>query len=397
MRIGVDATCWNNRRGYGRHLRSLLAALAEVDQRHEYKLFIDGPLVEQGDLPKNAAAVLVQTSVPAAEAARADGSRSLSDMWAVSRALSSSAVDCLFFPTVYSYVPVFSQATKLLMIHDVIAERLPQHVFPTLAGRTRWRLKVALARWQADWILTVSEFSRRALVEHFGLKPDKVKVIGEAPHPIFRQLPDATIPAELIQKGVQPDSRLLTYVGGFGPHKNLLRLLDAFEAIASEPDFVDVLLMLVGDYESDPFYSCYPELRQKLAGSRIEPRVVFTGFLPDSDLVQLLNCSSMLVLPSLMEGFGLPAVEAAACGIPAVVTRESPLGELLAGGALTIDPQKTEDLQQAIGSLLSDDSLRRKMGREALQAARRLSWEQAAKQWLSLLEEVGEGAAASHE
>ena len=397
MRIGVDATCWNNRRGYGRHLRSLLAALAEVDQRHEYKLFIDGPLVEQGDLPKNAAAVLVQTSVPAAEAARADGSRSLSDMWAVSRALSSSAVDCLFFPTVYSYVPVFSQATKLLMIHDVIAERLPQHVFPTLAGRTRWRLKVALARWQADWILTVSEFSRRALVEHFGLKPDKVKVIGEAPHPIFRQLPDATIPAELIQKGVQPDSRLLTYVGGFGPHKNLLRLLDAFEAIASEPDFIDVLLMLVGDYESDPFYSCYPELRQKLAGSRIEPRVVFTGFLPDSDLVQLLNCSSMLVLPSLMEGFGLPAVEAAACGIPAVVTRESPLGELLAGGALTIDPQKTEDLQQAIGSLLSDDSLRRKMGREALQAARRLSWEQAAKQWLSLLEEVGEGAAASHE
>ncbi len=176
MRIGVDATCWNNRRGYGRHLRSLLAALAEVDQRHEYKLFIDGPLVEQVDLPKNAAAVLVQTSVPTAEAARADGSRSLGDMWAVSRALSSSAVDCLFFPTVYSYVPVFSQATKLLMIHDVIAERLPEHVFPTLAGRTRWRLKVALARWQADWILTVSEFSRRALVEHFGLKPDKVKV-----------------------------------------------------------------------------------------------------------------------------------------------------------------------------------------------------------------------------
>lgn len=150
MRIGVDATCWNNRRGYGRHLRSLLAALSEVDQRHEYKLFIDGPLIEPVNVPKNAEAVLVETSVPAAEAARADGSRSLRDMWAVSRALSRSAVDCLFFPTVYSYVPVFSRAIKLLMIHDVIAERLPEHVFPTLAGKTRWRLKVALARRQAD-------------------------------------------------------------------------------------------------------------------------------------------------------------------------------------------------------------------------------------------------------
>ena len=397
MRIGVDGACWNNRRGYGRHLRSLFAALSEVDQRHEYQLFVDGPLIEQVDVPENAEAVLVQTSVPAAEAARADGSRSLGDMWAMSRALSRSAVDCLFFPTVYSYVPVFSRATKLLMIHDVIAERLPEHVFPTLAGRTRWRLKVALARWQADWILTVSEFSRRALVEQFALKPEKVKVIGEAPHPIFRQLPGATIPAGLMQKGVQPGARLVTYVGGFGPHKNLSRLLDAFEGIASEPDFSDVLLVLVGDYELDPFYSCYPELRQKLTGSGIESRVLFTGFLPDSDLVQLLNCSSLLVLPSLMEGFGLPAVEAAACGIPVVATRESPLGELLEGGALTIDPENTGDLRRAMADLLNNDSLRRKMGREALQAAGRLSWEQAATQWLSLLQEIAGEGDRSHE
>ena len=396
MRIGVEATCWHNRRGYGRHLRSLFAALAEVDQPHEYKLFVDGPLIEQVDLPKNAQAVPVRTSVPAAEAARADGSRSLRDMWAVSRALSRSAVDCLFFPTVYSYVPVFSPATKLLMIHDVIAERLPEHVFPTLAGKTRWRIKVALARRQADRILTVSEFSRRALVEQFGLEPEKVKVIGEAPHPIFRQLRDPTIPAALIQKGVRPGSRLVTYVGGFGPHKNLSRLVDAFEGLASRADFRDVLLVLVGDYESDPFYSCYPELRRKLSGSSIEPRVIFTGFLPDNDLVRLLNCSSMLALPSLMEGFGLPAVEAAACGIPVVATRESPLGELLAGGALMIDPEKTDDLQRAVAGLLKDDSLRREMGRRALRAAARLSWEQAARQWLSLLEEVGGEAKASH-
>ena len=399
MRIGVEATCWNCRRGYGRHLRSLFHAVCSLDHSNEYVLFVDTPLDSLlQPLPPAAQLTQVAVSVPAAVAAKADGRRSLADAWSMSRALSSADLDCLIFPTLYSYVPVFTRAKKVLIIHDVIAERLPQHVFPNQTGRMWWRLKSELARAQADRIVTVSEYSRRALIAEFGLEADRVKVVGEAPDPIFRPLAEAALPAAVTSQGVTGQAvtgqgvkrhgRLLTYVGGFGPHKNLSRLLDAFEKLTAQPRFDDLLLVLVGDYETDPFYSGYGELRKRLAGSAIEQRVIFPGFLPDEDLVQLLNCSSLVVLPSLMEGFGLPGVEAAACGIPVVATEQSPLKELLGDGVLAFDPYDAGALQRSIERVLEDESLRRRMSQAALRASGALGWRQAASELIDWMEEI---------
>ena len=413
MRIGVDATCWNNRRGYGRHLRSLFNAVCRLDRSNEYVLFVDTP--SDSLLPPLPPARLIQVpvSIPAAIAASADGRRSLADAWSMSRALSATDLECLIFPTLYSYVPVLTRAKKILMIHDVIAERLPQHVFPNQTGKMWWHLKSELARAQADRIVTVSDYSRRMLIAEFGLEANRVKVVGEAPDPLFRPLPDAALPSAVTGLGVtglgvtglgvtslgvtgqsainqclKRRDRLLTYVGGFGPHKNLPRLLDVFEKLAAQPRFDDLTLVLVGDYQTDPFYSGYGELKSRLAGSLVEGRVIFPGFLPDGDLVHLLNCSSLLVLPSLMEGYGLPAVEAAACGIPVVATEQSPLKQLLGDGVLVFDPYDADALQQSIESVLEDESLRRRMGQAALEAAAKLGWSQAAAELIAGIEEV---------
>ena len=187
MRIGVEATCWNHRRGYGQHLRSLLPALIETEPSDEYVVFLDGSGDDIYPLPPQARVVRVAASRPTLTAAAAGSRRSLGDLWAISRALSRARLDCLLFPTVYSYVPVATAAAKVLMIHDVIAERFPDHVFPGRAERVRWRLKSALARAQADRLVTVSEYSRLGLIDHFGLPPDQVTVIGEAPEPIFQR------------------------------------------------------------------------------------------------------------------------------------------------------------------------------------------------------------------
>ena len=122
---------------------------------------------------------------------------------------------------------------------------------------------------------------------------------------------------------------------------------------------------------------------------------MFTGYLSDEEVVQLLNLSELLLLPSFCEGFGLPAVEAAACGTPAVVTTRSPLPQLLGEGAVAVDPLNRAGWREAIAGILSDSGRGERMSIAALAAARRLSWENSARQLLSAFEEVVTSSVAS--
>ncbi len=181
---------------------------------------------------------------------------------------------------------------------------------------------------------------------------------------------------------------MLAYVGGFGPHKNLDQLLRVFASIAGSPGLEDVRLVMVGEYEKEVFYSRAGSLRGQVEDLGLSGRVVFTGFLPDEDLVVLLNRATALVLPSLMEGFGLPAVEAAACGCPVVATTASPLPDLLGEGGLFADPESAEQLERALRDVLGSESLRAGLGAAGLEAAGRLTWDAAAGQLQSVIREV---------
>ena len=388
IRIGVDATCWTQRRGYGRQLRGLITAAAQLSPQHHFVLFSDLAGENAFPFPESCEVVAVATGRPTLQAARADGARSLSDMWALGCAMSVAELDVLLFPTIYSWVPTWTAAPKLLMIHDVIAERFPRHIFPSLGGRVRWRLKSMLGLAQADFVLTVSEYSRRALARQFGLPAQSIAVVGEAPDPVFRQCQDAELPQRLGALGLQQNSRIIAYVGGFGPHKNLYRLLDAFAKVALEPRFADVTLALTGENASEAFFSEHARLRRRVKELGLGAQAVFTGYLADEELVALLNRSAFLALPSLMEGYGLPAVEAAACGLPVLVTRNSPIPELLGDGAMAVDPDRTEEIYRGMIRLLDDGELRARMGKAGRVAAEKLTWAQAGRELLRLVEGV---------
>ncbi|MCG3160249.1 MAG: D-inositol-3-phosphate glycosyltransferase [Acidobacteria bacterium] len=391
MRIGVDATCWQNNRGYGRHARALLSALTRLDEKNRYVFFLD-TADALAPLPPQAEARIVRAAAPAAVAASANGHRSARDMWRMSRALADPDMDLLLFPTIYSYVPVFSRAKKIVMIHDVIAETYPQLTLPHPLARLFWRAKVAMGRRQADAIVTVSEYSRQGIARRFNLSPERVSVVGEASDPIFRRLPDAGLDAGLTPRlealGVNFDHRTIVYVGGFSPHKNLEALVAAFAKLAAQPAFRDIRLALVGEYEKEVFHSYFGVIRQQVEKQGIADRVIFTGYLPDEELVVLLNCATALALPSLIEGFGLPAVEAAACGCPVIATTASPLPELLGDGGIFIDPRNQAELEDALVRVLESESLRRKMREAGLAAAGRLTWDAAARQMMALIQKV---------
>jgi len=383
--IGVDAAVWSNRRGYGRHARALLAAALQIDKRNRYIFYTDS---EEGAalLPPGAELVRVRSASPASQAASSNGRRRIGDLWNMSRAITETAVDCLLFPTVYSYVPVLTRAYKMVVIHDIIPEKFSGYTFPTIAGRLNWNLKSWLARRQADLILTVSEYSRQAILELFGERPDRVQVVGEAGDPVFRMIENPVPTERLSALDIRAGDPLVLFVGGFSPHKNLSGLLDAFSSLAERRQ--DLRLVLAGDYEADAFHSCYREISERAAQPPLQNRVIFTGYLPDADLVQLMNLATVLALPSFMEGFGLPAVEAAACGLPVVATRESPLPELLGSGGIFIDPHDSDALRSALEKVLCDAALRRRMREHGARAAASLSWTRAARELISIFDRV---------
>jgi glycosyltransferase involved in cell wall biosynthesis len=388
MHIGVDATCWPNTRGYGRHARALLGALVRLDAENRYTLFMDAPEY-CATVPPEAEVRLVHSSAPTAVAASSNGHRSPRDMWLMSRAMSSPQFDLLLFPTVYSYVPVFSRAKKVVMIHDVIAEQYPKLTLPSPSARLSWKAKVALGRWQADVIVTVSDYSRQALLNRFKIGPARVFVVGEASDPIFRVLDDPRPTPRLDSLGITSSGRTVAYVGGFSPHKNLEALVAAFAKLAAQRAGADIRLVMVGEYAKEVFHSYFGAIKELVERLGIAERVIFTGYLPDEELVVLLNLSTVLVLPSLMEGFGLPAIEAAACGCPVIATSASPLPTLLGGGGLYIDPAKPAELEAALGRVLQSENLRQRMRGAGLVAARQLTWDAAAGQMINLIQQIG--------
>jgi glycosyltransferase involved in cell wall biosynthesis len=384
MRIAVDATCWQNSRGYGRHARGLLSALVRIDRANRYVFILDSE--DYGALPEEIEKRIVRNTAPTVRAASAHGHRSAADLWRISRVMSEHEFDLLLFPTIYSFVPVISRAKKIVMIHDVIAEKFSSLTLPRTTARLFWRIKVALGLWQADTVVTVSEFSRKCILEHFRLPSERVSVVGEGCDPIFRALPNPQPTQRLQTLGIVKGGRYIVYLGGFSPHKNLESLVAVFSKLSSE--FPDVRLVMVGEHEKEVFHSYFGTVRRHVDDCGVSGRVIFTGYLPDSDLVVLLNLCTVSVLPSFMEGFGLPAVEAAACGCPVIATKESPLPALLGNGALYVDPKQSDQLQLALTRILASESLRRHMRDAGVAAASRLTWDTAARQLLSLMEQM---------
>jgi glycosyltransferase involved in cell wall biosynthesis len=282
MRIGVDATCWQNSRGYGRHARALLGALLGLDKENHYTFFMDSKEYFEA-VPAGAEVRLVRAAAPAAVAASSNGHRSYGDMWRMSRAMSQPGFDLLLFPTVYSYVPVFSRARKIVMIHDIIAETYPRLTLPKLTSRLFWKAKVGLGRRQADAIVTVSDYSRQGIMKRFNLTADQVFVVGEASDPVFRVIESPQLTPRLQSLGIKSDERIVVYVGGFSPHKNLEPLVRAFAKLASDTRFSDVRLVMVGEYKKEVFHSYFGTVKGLVEDLAIaESLPCFSTFRPFS-------------------------------------------------------------------------------------------------------------------
>ena len=380
LRVAIDGGTWTNQRGYGRFTRELVGALASSG-RHEYTLVLDAHAGRLGEAAVPSGVTLVSiplTGSPSIDAS-ANGWRSPLDLWRMSRALSSARADLVFFPSVYTFVPLMRRVATVVTIHDVIAERFPSLIFSTARARLFWQAKVWAARAQAHRILTVSEHAARGVRDVFGVPSTRLRVTGEAPAAVFRRIDDrAAVTAAMEARGLEPDMEVVAYVGGLSPHKNLGALIRTFTRLVAELPERRLHLLLIGDYEHDVFLSDYPALRT-LIDRDCQGRVTLTGRLEDAEIALLLNGVRAFVLPSFDEGFGLPAVEAAACGAAVIATRASAMPEVLGDAALYIDPSLDDSVHEALHRVLTDDRLRQDLGARGALRATALTWRSAAQ------------------
>lgn len=388
MRIGVDATCWANPRGYGRFTRHMLTTLLQQDRVNEYVFFMDSFTASQSEFPSNAVQVVTEISESPTQAASADGRRGLRDMIAMGRRVSREPLDIFFYPSVYTYYPVLSSCRKIVAIHDVIAEKYPELVFQSRKNRLFWNLKTWLAIRQADLVLTVSRFSQEGIAEHFGIPERRIRVVSEGSADSFSPLSDSqALNDALANYGLSDRSRYILYVGGIAPHKNLQVLIDAFSELMKIHEYDDISLVLVGDYENDVFL-IDDKLKAGMNDPAFRERIVFTGYVTDNDLNSLYNGALVFVLPSFCEGFGLPALEAMSCGTVVIGSSTTSIPEVVGDSGLFFDPCNRSELVSSLRRVIDDEQLREEFGKRALQRAATFSWDRSAEETLQVFREL---------
>jgi len=389
MRIGVDATCWANGRGYGRFTREIVGAMVLEAPGDEFICFLDDRAAADFSLDApNVRRVIVPQRVSPTRAAGSGSARSLADMLRFTRAVRRNRLDVFFAPSVYTYFPLPPRLRAVVTIHDAIAERFPELTLPTWRARLFWNAKVALAIRQARLILTVSDFAAREIADVLGVPRTKLRVAPEAPARAYRSDRDpADIASAARRAGVPDGASWFVYVGGFNPHKHVDVLVRAHAAAASRLP-APPLLLLVGTLDDDVFHGAQGTIRRAIQAAGNDSLIRWTGFVEDEELSHLLSGAVAVVLPSASEGFGLPAVEGAACGIPVIATTESPLPDLLPGGGVFVAPGNTGALADAMVLLATDGVARGAMAAAAERGARRLTWSAGARAALSAIREA---------
>ncbi|MEY3163089.1 MAG: hypothetical protein RIT25_3084, partial [Planctomycetota bacterium] len=240
------------------------------------------------------------------------------------------------------------------------------------------------ARLRADLILTVSEFSRSEILRHVAIDPARVVAVHEAADPRYRPVAGATVPTRFAEAiGTGP---FVLFVGSVEPRKNLITLVHAWAQLVAQGNVPGKLVIAGGSgwKNSDVF--------QAIERLGIADRVHCTGFVTDEELLALYNTAACFTYPTVYEGFGLPVIEAMACGTPVVTTRVSSIPEV--GGDAVVyveDPRDTGALAAAIGRVLADPALRADLRRRGLAQAARFSWDETARRTLALLTEVATG------
>jgi glycosyltransferase involved in cell wall biosynthesis len=275
-------------------------------------------------------------------------------------------------------LPPFCKCKSVVSMHDIIFERFPEF-FPRLET---FRSKL-LMRWsakRADHVITLSEYSKAEIVNTYHIDPEKISVIYEAPRAEFQPLNKEKC-QEQIAKKHDVRSPFILYVGRLQARKNVLRIVEAYATLAAKG--VSEKLVIVGkqDWRAE-------EVTARVAQLNLSGKVIFTGYVEGGDLPIFYNAAELFVFPSICEGFGIPVLEAMACGVPVVTSYGSSLQEVAGGAAILVHPESVDSIAEALDQVLSNEGLKQVLRERGLKRASEFSGASKAAQTKSVYQKV---------
>ncbi len=373
MHIGIDAHAIGARQGGNEtYIRNLIKALAEIDGKNRYTIYLANP--EAAAIWRNG----FTEQFPNFEI------RSLPPPTPLVRVPVALAVELRLRPVDLLHVqftaPPFCRVPVVATIHDLAFEHLPETF--TRRGSLQLKLTVRRTAKKAARIATVSEYSRQDLLRTYKLPPEKVVVTHNGVEPHFSPQCNSAHESSEIRRRFGVERDFILAVGSLQPRKNLVRLIRAYAKLRSEQERFNHQLVIVGRklWLTDEIFA--EVKKQKWAND-----VILTGYVADEDLPALYRAASAFVYPSIFEGFGLPPLEAMACGTPVVTSNTSSLPEVVEDAALLIDPYNEQDLANALQRIVGDELLRVRLRKHGAEQAKKFTWRAAAEKTLQLYRE----------
>lgn len=365
MDITIDARAalWYRGAGMGTYARGLIKGLEETE-KHNINI-----ILPQGTIALS----------QAAEALEDEGKR-VRDFWERVEAHPPTAnKDGDIFHNLHNGfgMPLEKTCPTIVTIHDLIPLIMPEYCGSPY--RENFIANIAQTAKNADKIIATSVCTKNDIIKLLKVPPKKISVIYQGIDRAFRPLNKEAVKKDLLSI-YNIDRDYILYVGGFNPRKNLTGLVEAFSLIQEE---VPWNLLIVGQEGKR-----YNEVRKLAEKITPQGRVIFSGYIPDQGLPLFYNGAKVFVYPSLYEGFGLPPLEAAACGTAVILSNAASLPEVMGDNAIYVDPHNKEDIANAILTLYRNEALRLTLARNGLDHSRLFSHPMAAKKTLALYENL---------